>query len=222
MLDPKNVINAINKSLELFFKNGKIGYCYLSYHKGVNVFRLSTDYGYSIAYDSYGNDDGREVKVIKWFNDFWLFIEIAFQHPEGIIVTLSVFQGEEANPYKTQLFRAEWDDYGDNKFSHPQPHWHFINNKYIENAVISFAEIIPEAGDTFEELLTEEKNKMVDMSKFHFAMYGGWKDSMSHIHKIDNDFDLAKWFGGLLAHLITELKYIDRKRGNSVNLKTNY
>lgn len=215
MLDVKNVINAINKALEPFFNKGEGGFFSLSYHKGINVFRLTSDNGYSVAYDSYGNDDGSEVKVMKWFNDFWLFIEIAFQQPKGIIVSLSVFQGEEDNPYKNQLFRAEWDDYGDDIISHPQPHWHFINNKYIENTVSSFAEIIPEARDTFEEVLIEEKNKIIDMSKFHFAMNGSWMDSMSHIHKINNDYDLANWFGGLLAYLKTELKYIDSKRRKS-------
>jgi hypothetical protein len=212
MLDVKNVIQAINKALEPFFIKGEGGCFSLSQHKSANLFRLKLAEDCSDAYDDYGNG-GDSIKVVKWFSDYWLFVEIAFQYPKGVLITLSVFQGEESDSSKNQLFRAEWDDYEDGSMNHPQPHWHFLSNKSIENTVSSFAEIASDdIKDTFEEVLNEEKNKTIDLSKFHFAMNGDWNNTSAHIHTV-NDKDLAQWFGGLLAYLKTELKYIDSKRG---------
>lgn len=216
MLDVKNVIQAINKALEPFFIKGEGGYFSLSQHKSSNVFRLKLAEDCSDAYDDYGNG-GDSVKVVKWFSDYWLFVEIKFHHPKGVLITLSVFQGDETNSSKNQLFRAEWDDYGDGSMNHPQPHWHFLSNKSIENTVSSFAEIASDdIKDTFGEVLNEEKSKTIDLSKFHFAMNGDWNNTFVHIHSVNNENSLAQWFGGLLAYLKTELKYIDRKRGISI------
>jgi len=210
MLDVKNVIQAINKALEPFFIKGEGGYFSLSQQKSSNVFRLKLAEDCSDAYDDYGNG-GDSVKVVKWFSDYWLFVEITFHYPKGVLITLSVFQGEESDSSKNQLFRAEWDDYEDGSMNHPQPHWHFLSNKSIENTVSSFAEIT--SDDTFEKLLTEEKSKTIDLSKFHFAMNGDWNNTSIHIHSVNNENSLAQWFGGLLAYLKTELRYIDSKRG---------
>jgi len=213
MLNVSNVIQAINKALEPFFIKGEGGYFSLSQHKSPNVFRLKITDNFSEAYDDYGNE-GDTVKVVKWFNDYWLFVEIKFHQPKGVLITLSIFQGADTDSMKNQLFRAEWDDYNDGNMNHPQPHWHFLTNKSIENTVNSFAEIASdEIKDTFEEVLNEEKSKTIDLSKFHFAMNGDWNNTTNHIHVIDNDKKLAQWFGGLLAYLKTELKYIDYRRG---------
>lgn len=209
MLDVKNVIEAINKALNPFFVKGEGGYFSLSQHKSPNVFRLKLAEDCSDAYDDYGNG-GDSVKVVKWFSDYWLFVEIKFHHTKGVLITLSVFQGEETDNSKIQLFRAEWDDYDDGTMNHPQPHWHFLSNKSIENTVSSFAKIT--SDDTFETLLNEEKSKTIDLSKFHFAMNGDWNNTSIHIHPVNNEKRLAKWFGGLLAYLKTELKYVDNKR----------
>jgi len=212
MLDLKNVVQTINKALEPFYIKDEGGYFSLSQHKSSNVFRLKLTEDCSDAYDDYGNG-GDNIKVVKWFSDYWLFLEIKFHHPKGVLITLSVFQGEEADTLKNQLFRAEWDDYDDGSMNHPQPHWHFLSNKAIENTVSSFAEIASDdIKDTFEEVLNEEKSKTIDLSKFHFAMNGDWNNTSVHIHVVNNEDNLAKWFGGLLAYLKTELKYIDRKR----------
>ncbi|GAB1463691.1 hypothetical protein [Pedobacter sp.] len=216
MLDVKNVIHAINKALEPFFIKGEGGYFSLSQHKSSNVFRLKLAEDCSDAYDDYGNG-GDSVKVVKWFSDYWLFVEIKFHHPKGVLITLSIFQGNETDSSKNQLFRAEWDDYEDGSMNHPQPHWHFLSNKSIENTVSSFAEIASnDIKDTFEEVLNEEKSKTIDLSKFHFAMNGDWNNTSAHIHAVNNENSLARWFGGLLAYLKTELKYIDSKRGISL------
>lgn len=210
MLNARNIINAINKSLEPFFIKGHGGALFLDQQKSLNIFRLRITEESSMGYDNYGNS-GEYVNVVKWFSDFWLFVEISFIQPKGAIITLSVFQGEETDSNKVQLFRAEWDDYGDGSTAHAQPHWHFLTNRIIENTVSSFAEMT-NTQDTFEQLLIEEKNKVIDLSKFHFAMNGDWNNSTYHVHQILDELAMAKWFGGLLAYMKTELEYIDAKR----------
>jgi hypothetical protein len=212
MVNPLSVIQAINKALEPFSIKGEGGAFSLVNYKSQTTFRLKVSDDCSEAYDDYGNG-GDLVKVIKWFSDYWLFVEINFIQSEEMLITLSVFQGEDVDQYKYQLFRAEWDDYTDTNKHHPQPHWHFLTNKSVERTVSSFAEIIPEVQETFEDVLTEEKSKTIDLSKFHFAMNGDWHNTSTYIHSISNDKILAKWFGGLLAYLKNELKYIDEKRG---------
>lgn len=213
MLNPINVIQAINKTLEPFFIKGEGGQFYLTNYKSTNTYRLRVSDICSDAYNDYGND-GDTVKVVKWFSDYWLFVEINFRHNKGLIITISVFQGDEADRFKNQLFRAEWDDYADENINHPQPHWHFMNSKTIENTVSSFTEYASDdIKDIFEEVLSNEKSKAVNIDKFHFAMNGDWYNTSTYIHTINDEKALAKWFGGLLAYLRTELKYIDTKRG---------
>lgn len=236
MFEPINIIQAINKTLEPFLVKGEGGNFYLTNYKSQNTFRLRVLDEYSLAYNDYGNN-GEEVKVVKWFDDYWLFVEISFIYREEfnknskreikylesknvntkkneIKITLSIFQGDETDKTKNQLFRAEWDDYGELNNNHPQPHWHFYTNKSVERTITSFADIVSiEIQDTFEEVLSEEKKKSVDLSKFHFAMNGDWHNTTSHIHSITNEESIARWFGGLLAHIKIELNYLERKRG---------
>ncbi len=215
MLNISNVIKAINKSLEPFFIKGQGGSFFLTRQKAQNTFSLGISDNVSDAYDSYGNV-GKNIKVVKWFNNFWLFVEILFRKPDGVIVTLSIFQGEETDQFKVQLFRAEWDDYGDGSSDHAQPHWHLLTNKAIENTVSSFAEITPEIKDTFDEVLNEERSKVIDLSKFHFAMNGDWTNGKLHVHRISEEKILANWFGGLLGYLKTELEFVDSKTSRLV------
>ena len=51
-----------------------------------------------------------KVKVLQWFDDFWLLIEIRFIE-NNTLISMSIFQGNEMDEIKNQLFRAEWDDY---------------------------------------------------------------------------------------------------------------
>lgn len=215
MLDVDKIIDAINKALQPFYTKGEGGRFILFPNKSLKVFRLRPIEGCSDAYNDYGNDS-EKVNVVKWFSDYWLFVEIRFGDSKGICITLSVFQGEESDSSKNQLFRAEWDDYQDGSALHPQPHWHFLSNKSVEKSVSSFAEFAPDnINITFDQLLNEEKSKIIDLSKFHFAMNGDWNNTSVHIHSVNNENSLAQWFGGLLAYLKTELEYIDEKRGQS-------
>lgn len=210
MLSPKNVISAINKATQPFIMDGDGSSFSLTRHTS-RILRLRSSDITSTAYNSYGND-GESVNVIKWFDNFWLFVEIQFLNPKGTLISLSVFEGEEIDPKKTQLFRAEWDDYEDGNNSHPQPHWHFITNKLIENNAKGFAELLADEQETFATFLDEEINKVVDLSKFHFAMNGDWVKSKKHVHVIDDENNLASWFGGLLGHLKNELEFLSKKR----------
>lgn len=209
MLEPTKIIKAINRALEPFFIKGSGGSFVLGLSESNNIYRfVMSDYN-SFAINNYRNEQ-RPVSVEKWFNDYWIFIEILFLNPKGVRISISLFQGEANDSEKNQLFRAEWDDYGDNTLTHPQPHWHFLPNKKIEKAVDSFAEMITE-GETFQQLL--EENEIIDLSTFHFAMNGDWNNSSKYIHTITNEKELSNWFGGLFSYLRTELKYIDKKRG---------
>lgn len=212
MLNPIDIIQAINKALQPFLINGTSDSFVLTQYKNSNVFRLKITQNSSDAFNDYGNG-GDIVKVIKWFSDYWLFVDITFQHPKGIIVSLSIFQGGEDISQKNQLFRAEWDDYEDGLNAHAQPHWHFLTNKSVENTVNTWVEMVPDARETFEQVLNEEKSKIIDLSQFHFAMNGDWWNTYSHVHLINEETKLEKWFGGLLAYLKEELEYIDKKRG---------
>lgn len=212
MLDIKNVIKAVNKTLKPFFIKNEGGFFSLSYYSP-NLLRLKASEYSCKAFDKYGNDV-RELDVVKWFSDYWLFIEIKFHHPHSILLTVSVFQGKEFDKIKKQLFRAEWDDYGDDKTYHPQPHWHFLEDKSFKSSVNTFSEIASEdAKDTFKDFMEEDNNKSIDLSKFHFAMNGDWYNTSVHVHPVNNVDRLAQWFGGLLAYLKTELEYIDKRRG---------
>jgi hypothetical protein len=154
------------------------------------------------------------VKVLNWFDTFWLYIEFQFVLTNKKVgrtnnteitthISLSVFQEQDNEKY--QLFRAEWDDYKDENQQHAQPHWHITSNQAIENAFEKYT-------DTFEkqefiDLLQSEKQKVFDVKKIHFAMNGDWQNHNNHINKIDNEIQVANWLQGVLAHIRTELQY---------------
>lgn len=81
-------------------------------------------------------NDRTPINVINWLDDIWVYIEIKFIPTSNkrvfpnTIFSLSVFQGTVDDDEKTQLFRAEWDNYLEKKNSHSQPHWHIYPHKY--------------------------------------------------------------------------------------------
>ena len=157
------------------------------------------------------------VKVIKWFSNFWLFLEITFMKNETegrsnefqITISLSVFQGDDSDDEKCQLFRAEWDDYNNPDEKHAQPHWHITSNQAIENAFEKYAGLDPKRdseNESFLELLDDERKKVFDVKKIHFAMNADWQDRKAHTHKISGGEQIVHWLQGMLNCLRNELQ----------------
>jgi hypothetical protein len=200
----KTVIDTINKECKnlceglLILTNGNLPR---------NVYR---NIGENNALNRF--DDLEYVNVVHWFNVFWLFLEIKFElgstskkrkietFPH---ISLSVFQGKETEE-KQQLFRAEWDDYNNSEEKHPQPHWHITSNQAIEKTLKEYANDFEEYD--FISLLEQEKEKIIDVKRIHFAMNGNWHNNGCHTHKIDNEQQIVKWLQGVLSHLRTELE----------------
>ena len=158
------------------------------------------------------------VKVINWFDDIWVYTTIKFvpntqkgAYPNTYF-SLSVFQGTIDDDVKTQLFRAEWDNYPENKNSHSQPHWHIYPHKYKMKVHQNFEEFVElsEKDDDFLSFKENDKD-LVEINKFHFAMNGQWSQNKSEINTISEMNDLTNWFSGLLNHLKIELEYLKDK-----------
>jgi hypothetical protein len=200
VINKRRIIDEINSTCKIFFTESTF---YL-HPSSTNRFTL-TGSNISKAINNY-NSILEEINVIKWFEQFWIYIDIRFQD-ENTLISLSVFQGSETDNIKYQLFRAEWDDYNDLQAKHPQPHWHITSNQAIEKTFEEIANM--EATDTFLSLLSEEKEKVVDINKFHFAMSGNWINDETEIHRINDEKKIVKWFLGLLSHLKIQLEYVN-------------
>ena len=61
------------------------------------------------------------------FKNFWVYIEIRIDQASirtsfpDIFISISIFQGDQFFDIKNQLFRAEWDNYGNIDEKHPPP-----------------------------------------------------------------------------------------------------
>ena len=135
------------------------------------------------------------VKVLKWFSNYWIFIEIRFISNEVVeerkkvkqihtYISISVFQGEDNDLTKYQLFRAEWDDYDNHDEIHSQPHWHITSDQALEKTFDEYSSIFD--NKDFISMLREEKKKVFDVKRIHFAMNGNWQNDETHIHSGDS------------------------------------
>lgn len=204
-LDITKLIHIIDKSLKI---------C-IGYSSGL---QKRNEFYYTIKGDSSAlnrlKNSEELVTVSKWFNDFWLFFEIKFifQHimpgkkkqiQTDTRISLSVFQGEDFDDKKHQLFRAEWDDYNNPDEKHAQPHWHITSSQAIENTIYEYATVFEHQD--FLHVLESEKQKILDVKKIHFAMNGDWQNSKTHIHEIADEKQIEGWLLGILNHIRTEL-----------------
>lgn len=160
-------------------------------------------------------NDRTPINVINWFDDIWVFIEIKFiptpnkRAFPNTIFSLSIFQGTVEDKEKTQLFRAEWDNYVENKNNHSQPHWHIYQHKYKRKVHQDFEEFLELKEKDTDFISYKENGKdLVEINKFHFAMNGDWSSNNSEFHSISEELDLTNWFNGLLNHLKMELEYV--------------
>lgn len=199
----------------------KIGKDYIDddfvFHKKESFLFVSSGGNISSAINIRKNNS-QQVKVANWFDDFWLYIEIRFVPKStkrkvsipNIFFSLSVFQGMTSDNEKTQLFRAEWDNYETPSNNHPQPHWHIYTKKDIEEIKKTFTELIDSPEDNFEDFIKSDSN-IVDIDKFHFAMNGQWSYNNTDVHSISVVSDLTNWFAGILNHIKKELEYLKVK-----------
>ena len=216
MINKQSLIDGINKGCNLLFDS--------TFHLQQNQYNSFSISGNitSKALNSYKNER-QEVNVIKWFDIFWIYLEVSFAETfepisrtnkrrikkTNTFISLSVFQGEQADSVKNQLFRAEWDDYNNEEEKHPQPHWHITSNQALEN---TFKELIEEDNEEgFAALiLNEEKSKIVEINNIHFAMNGNWINNATHIQSINDVNKIVKWFQGLFPHLREQLEYVKK------------
>ncbi len=213
----------------------------LNFYRKSHLLYVITGSNVSLA-TNHRKNDKFPVKVLRWFDDFWLYIEISFSKIDieldawgkdkkdeylkfidnefikiennfySIFFTLSVFQGMVEDDNKTQLFRAEWDNYKD-IFSdnHPQPHWHIFPHKYSNKVHADFEDFLgltknDEDFNKFKGNTTDLE--VVEINRFHFAMNGQWSNNNTDVHKIKTENDLINWFEGVLNHIKKELEYI--------------
>ena len=150
-----------------------------------------------------------KVKVLQWFDDYWIFLELrGFRSineniEKHINISLCVFQGEASDEDKYQLFRAEWDDFCNPDEIHSQPHWHITSSQALEKTFVSYA--IDLDKKDFVDLLENEKQRVFDVKRIHFAMNGNWSNSETNIHKIDSEEKVLRWWFGILNHIRIEL-----------------
>lgn len=202
-MNPQNLIKSANQACKFLFTESTF---YLSLNND-NYIRLAGSPMYS-AINHYKNTP-REVKVLHWFEDFSLFIEMQILDNNKSI-SLSIFQGEQNDNVKCQLLRAEWDDYGNPDEKHAQPHWHITANQAIEATFEEYIEIA-DGDEGFMETLRNEKSKIIDINRIHFAMNGNWQNNETHIHEIDDETKIVNWLKGVLIHLKSELDYSKKR-----------
>ena len=167
MSDFLGIVEKLNKECRiLFVENFKL--IPISGHYNIYLYRIE---GNSNALNRY---DSEPVKVLKWFDKFWLFIEIKFIIEKTKIInktsttthtniSLSVYEGEDNDDRKIQLFRAEWDDMNNINEIHSQPHWHLTSSQAIEKTFEEYSTHF-DNGD-FISLLEKEKEKLFDVKK---------------------------------------------------------
>ena len=208
MTDFLGIVERVNKECKvLFIENFKL--IPFTGHHNIFVFRIE---GSSYALNRY---DSEPVKVLRWFGKFWLFIEIKFIVEKSKIgnkpketthtnISLSVYEGDDYDERKIQLFRVEWVDMNNPSERHSQPHWHITSKKKKKKTFEEYSNHFD--NEDFITLLEEEKLKLFDVKKIHFAMNGNWQNDQTHVHCIDNSEKVAKWIKGLLAHIRIELE----------------
>ena len=212
MIEPQKLIVLVNNGCRNFFSASFSLKPYPGHH---NILLFRTE-GTSSALNRF-ETPYNPVKVLHWFNNFWLFLEIKFirlviskkkkeLNQIHTYISLSVFQGEDNDEMKYQLFRAEWDDYCNPNEKHSQPHWHLTSNQAIEKTFEEYSNTFEDDG--FISMLKEVKTKVFDVKKIHFAMNGNWQNDEHHIHKIDDEDKIVKWFQGILNHIRVELEEI--------------
>jgi len=192
-----DLITDLNKSCSVFFTESDFRFHHKSAFTIVSTGNLSSE-----AYN-WRKGVHNSVNAIRWFDDFWVYSEGNI-NGSSIQLSLSIFQGQANDIKKSQLIRAEWDEYPENNGPHPQPHWHVVSNVAIENTFEKFAETFEE--DDFLSTLNSEKDKVIDIGKFHFSMCANWLHSNYDLNEIDHS-KIVNWYCGLFSEIRTQLEF---------------
>src|SRR5680860_1703151 len=134
MRENVSIINSLQNVFEVIFPDSKVHLI------EIERFHFSTQSNNVSKAINNRKNSKEEVNVIYWFDEFWVYFDIKFIQSK-IFLSLSVFQGSIDDDRKTQLFRAEWDNYDDN-LEHAQPHWHIYPFKYNSQAYDDFETFI--------------------------------------------------------------------------------
>lgn len=199
-LDKKSLIDEINKTCRFFFAEST----FFLQPSSANRFKISGSNS-SKAINTNKNSK-EEITVIKWFQNFWVYVDIRFEN-NNTFISISIFQGDDKND-KNQLFRAEWDDYNNHDEKHPQPHWHITSNQAIENTFKEYTDNFE--NEDFIAVLKAEKSRVIDVNKIHFAMNGNWINDQTHFHSINDKDKMVKWFQGLFSNMKIQLEYVSK------------
>lgn len=208
----QEIIDSINREFRIYFSNSRVVLT-----KKLYKYIISGD-NCSKALNQHDNDF-HEINVINWFDDFWIYIEIAlvpFDLPNkkvdsekfpNVFVSLSVFQGKPSDSRKNQLFRAEWDNHGNSQEPHPQPHWHVYPVQYDHQSFCDVLKTLNDDEPIFTELLEDARFSLIDIKKIHFAMNGQWSSRGNHVHEINDKDTIINWLLGVLDCVRKQLEY---------------
>lgn len=208
----KSLITELNRQCKLIIGNCQL----ISYNNDYNCIIYHND-GTQKAINRLEHVTDKEVNVVHWFSDYYLYIEVKFifgYDPDKkkkktriitqcsiSISTFKIFSGEII-----QLFRAEWDDYNNEQNIHPQPHWHITADASIANTFQDYISTVENKG--LMPAIDSQKEKLTSLRKFHFAMKEKWDENGSHFTALDSDQQISSWFCGLLKSIKTELLYV--------------
>ena len=208
------MINSIFKNLEKIGKDIVSKSFCLKRSKVNNNICLIDDYNVKNLAEIifYKKNERKDVKVLKWLNQFLLFIEIeAKLDPINIkktvfpyfFISIVIFNELSESKHHFPLFRAEWDNYGNTSEEHSQPHWHIADSFQIPDNFINTKQ------ESIDEVQSQSQ-KTSNIYKFHFAMNVEWANNGTDVHKLDNEEQLYNWFKGILTHIKKELIYIQK------------
>ena len=213
----KDLINSLNGRLSLIIgQDFKLNPYKSDGHKLI-LFRNT---GSEIAINRLDGGDDSEVDVYKWFDNYYIYIEVKFiykqatppgkRKPIAMVDQCSISVSILNKLYDkiVQLFRAESDEYSEKQDFHPQPHWHITSDTSVANTFSEYAEQFGEEG--FMNILKPEKEQISSLKKFHFAMKGKWEEGETHSSSLESSEQVSKWMSGLLNSIREELEYIDK------------
>lgn len=176
------------------------------------------------------------INVLKWFNDFWIYIDINFKQVLVESKFPSRFNKSDKQAYFDK-FNKEYlkinneyfniiitisvfqgDYQAETKKQLFRAEWdNYENNEfhpqphwhfYPEKDSYSNLEVDIEEFETEDNIdyIEVETKKEIDLKRMHFAINGQWAQNGIHIHKINDSKLLVNWISGILRHIKDQLE----------------